>query len=86
MDTYLAKKKQLIELVDEALARPMSIDESYELVKRLQDLLKTIDDDKLYEFGVTFRRWLDDIDIRLRDQPYANSTTRRLNDWLMQNR
>jgi hypothetical protein len=69
---------QLLELIEEALSKQLSFEETHVIQTRLADLLLTITDDNLYETGVDFRHWLDDWDIRQRDSDYADVTTGRL--------
>lgn len=73
----------LSKLIEEALSKPLSFEESHEIKDRLADLLLTMTDgaSELYETGLALRRWLDDWDIRQRDIDYAEVTTRRLRGW-----
>lgn len=80
MQTHDSEAVQLLKLIEEALSKRHSFDETERVQTRLADLLLTITDDDLYDSGVTFRRWLDDWDIRQRDSEYAAATTRTLKE------
>jgi hypothetical protein len=73
---------QLLKLIDEALSKPLSFDETTVMQVRLANLLQKEGATRVIdEAGMTLRRWLDDWDIRQRDSAYAKATTRKLREW-----
>ena len=74
---------QLLALMEEAFSKSLSFEETYAIQVRLRALLRPIPHSAAPDFdeaALTFRRWLDDWDVRQRDSDYADATTARLKE------
>lgn len=71
-------------LIDQALVRPLSFEETEAILVKLTELMRTepVGSEAVAdEIGMFFRRWLDDWDIRQRDHDYAAAITAKLTDY-----
>jgi len=84
MPLHESHASTLLLLIDQALARPLSFEETEAILVKLAELMRTepaTSEAVADEIGMFFRRWLDDWDIRQRDHDYAAAITAKLADY-----
>jgi hypothetical protein len=82
--SYYRLQIDLYELIIEAMSQPLTYEETYEIDKKLDNILlycETKLTSDLWDIGGDFSRWLVDLDIRLKDTLYHESTSNRLEEW-----